>query len=87
LKNVKIDILGFNNHPFDPVPNLIGGNAKDWLSALGSTIGLFFIFTDNPNNSPHTLPYTGNSTVANKVYDVRNKSALVVQSIINSLPK
>ncbi len=87
LKNVKIDILGFNNHPFDPVPNLIGGNAKDWVSKLGSTIGLFFIFTDNPNKSPHTLPYTGDSSVVNNVYDVRNKSALVVQSIVNSLPK
>lgn len=65
----------------------IGGNAKDWVSKLGSTIGLFFIFTDNPNKSPHTLPYTGNSSVVNGVYDVRNKSALVVQSIVNSLLK
>jgi len=87
LKNVKIDILGFNNHPFDPVPNIIGGNAKDWVSKLGSTIGFLFIFTDNPNKSPHTLPYTDNSSVVNNVYDVKNKSALVVQSIVNSLPK
>lgn len=87
LKSVKIDILGFNNHPFDPVPNLIGGNAKGWISRLGSTIGLFFIFIDDQNKSPHTLPYTGNSSVANNIYDVRNKSALVVQSIVNSLPK
>lgn len=87
LKNVKIDILGFNNHPFDPVPNLVGGNAKDWVSKLGSTIGVFFLFTDNPQKSPHTLPYTGNSSVVNNVYNVKDKSALVVQSIVNSLPK
>lgn len=87
LKNVKIDILGFNNHPFDPVPNLVGGNAKDWVSKLGSTIGLFFVFTDNPNKSPHTLAYTGNSKVVSKVYDIKNKSSLVVQSIVNSLPR
>lgn len=87
LKKAEIKILGFNNHPFDPVPNVIGGNAKDWVSLLGSTLGFFFVFTDNAELSPHTNPYTGNSAVVNKVYDVQNKSALVVQSIINSLPK
>ncbi len=87
LRDVNIKILDFNNHPFDPVPNIIGGNAKDWTSRLGSVIGFFFVFTDNAERSPHTLPYTGNSSVVNKVYNVRDKSALVVQSIINSLPK
>jgi len=87
LKKPNIKILGFNNHPFDPVPNIIGENAKDWVSLLGSTVGCFFIFSDNPNVSPHTLPYSGNSNVVNKVYNIKDKSALVVQSIINAIPK
>ena len=87
LDRVGISIHGFNNHPFDPVPNLIGGNAKDWVSVLGSCIGLFFVFGDDPSTSPHTLSYTGNSAVVNKVYDIKNKSALMVQAIINSLPR
>ena len=87
LGGVGINIHGFNNHPFDPVPNLIGGNAKDWVSVLGSCIGLLFVFSDDPSLSPHTLPYTGTSAVVNKVYDITNKSALMVQAIINSLPR
>ena len=93
LRDVDIKILDFNNHPFDPVPNLIGGNAKDWVSLLGSTVGLFFVFTDDANKSPHTLPYKKDSSVVNttygivnKTYDITHKSSLVVQSIINSLP-
>jgi len=87
LKNVNIKIIVFNNHPFDPVPNIVGGNAKDWVSMLGSFVGFAFVFTDNAERSPHTLPYKGNSSVVNKVYEIKDKSALVVQSIINSLPK
>ena len=87
LKQVKIDVLDYNNHPFDPVPNIIGGNAKDWVSKLGSFIGFAFVFTDDADKSPHTLPYDGNSTVVTKVYNIKNKSALAVQSIINAMPK
>jgi hypothetical protein len=87
LKNVKVTIIGFNDHPFDPVPNIIGRNAKDWVSLLGSSVGIFFVFSKDPDVSPHTLPYSGNSSMVNKVYDISNKSALIVQSIINSLPK
>ena len=74
LGRVGISIHGFNNHPFDPVPNLIGGNAKDWVSVLGSCIGMFFVFGDDPSTSPHTLPYTGNSAVVNKIYDIKKKA-------------
>ena len=87
LKHANIRILGFNNHPFDPVPNIIGGNSKDWVSLLGSAVGFFFVFSDDPDVRPHTMPYNGNSKVANKVYDISNKSSLIVQSIINSIPK
>lgn len=87
LKMPNITILGFNNHPFDPVPNIIGGNAKDWVSLLGSTVGFFFVISDNQDISPHTLPYSGNSKVVSKVYNIKDKSALVVQSIINAIPK
>lgn len=86
LKAVNIKVHDYNNHPFDPVPNIIGGNAKDWVSLLGSTVGFVFLFT-GPNRSPHTNHYNGNSSVVNKVYNMKDKSALIVQSIINSLPK
>jgi len=87
LKNVNIKLLGFNNHPFDPVPNIVGGNAKDWVSKLGAFVGFAFVFTDNAEKSPHTLPYSGNSLVVNKVYEIKKKSALAVQALVNSIPK
>ena len=87
LAQVNIKIHGFNNHPFDPVPNILGGNANGWVSLLGSAVGFAFIFTDNPENSPHTNPYQGPTTTVKRVYNLKNKGSLAIQAIINALPQ
>lgn len=86
MKMAGIKVYGYNNHPFDPVPNIIGGNAKDWVSVAGSLVGFAFALWGGPEKSPHTLPYKGNSAVVQKVYNVKEKTALGVQAIVNSLP-
>ena len=87
LGQANIKIHGFNNHPFDPVPNIVGGNAKDWVSLLGSAVGFGFVFTDNPEKSPHTTPYQAPTPTVNKVYNLKNKGSLAIQAIINTLPQ
>lgn len=86
MMSAGITVHGYNNHPFDPVPNIIGNNAQDWVSLAGSVVGFAFVFQDNARKSPHTLPYDNNSNVVQKAYNIKDKTAQTVQGIINSLP-
>jgi len=71
---VKLHKEGYNNNPFDGVPQIIGLNAvTDLLLSFGfGSIGRLlaaplaiipglvpFSFTGNPKISPHTRPYNG----------------------------
>ena len=50
-----VSILGYNDHPFDPVPQVVGMRAIfNPFKFLGSIIGAPFLFTDK---SQHTNPY------------------------------
>lgn len=55
-----IKIHGYNDHPFDFVPQLLGGHHNgDITKVIGSVIHAGYVTRGKPEHSPHTLPYSG----------------------------
>jgi hypothetical protein len=47
----------YRNSPVDLVPNIIGLNTVNPLKIIGSIVAAPSLFSSDPRNSPHTLPY------------------------------
>jgi hypothetical protein len=86
LENSGVQIYDFNNHPFDTVPNIVGGNAEDCVSTLGSVIGFAFV-CGIVGKSPHTECYEGPTKTVRRVYNFTNQTQLLLAALINSLPR
>lgn len=59
LPAAGIKVHGYNDHPFDLVPQLIGGHATSVSNVVGSVLHAGYVFMGAPERSPHTLPYQG----------------------------
>ncbi len=56
---IKIGANDYVSHPYDMVPQLIGGNAKSISSVIGSVLHSPWVLFGSEKCSPHTLPYDG----------------------------
>ncbi len=59
LKQAKVTILGYTNHPLDPVHQVIGLNTLNPIKIGGAIIAFPLLFSKDQQKSPHTLPYKG----------------------------
>lgn len=57
IEYAGVRAIGYRNHPFDPVPNIVGFNALNPIKLLGSVLALPAVILGGPELSPHTLPY------------------------------
>jgi len=56
MKDSGVDVLGYHDHPFDLVPNIIGLNTANPVKIIGSVLALPLVLWGGPELSPHTLP-------------------------------
>jgi len=54
-----VEVLGYNDHPFDFVPQIIGRHATNVSNIVGSVLHAGYVFMGAAERSPHTLPYQG----------------------------
>ena len=54
-----VKIHGFNDHPFDLVPQIVGRRATSASNVVRSIIHAGYVLNGSQERSPHTLPYQG----------------------------
>lgn len=55
-----IKVLGYNDHPFDLVPQLVGKHHNGKISNIvGAVLHAGYVLNGTAEKSPHTLPYDG----------------------------
>ena len=57
MEGAGVRVIGYRDHPFDPVPNIAGFNTLNPVKLIGSVFALPFVIWGGPEQSPHTLPY------------------------------
>jgi len=65
---VGVKIHGFNDHPFDLVPQLLGKHHNGKISnIIGSVLHSGYVVNGSPEQSPHTLPFDGMDNYVSKM--------------------
>lgn len=77
----QVPILGYNDHPFDFVPQIIGGHADSVSDVVGSVLHSGWVFAGSPERSPHTLPYQGMDHYAEQMPGAYQKARSAGQSV------
>ncbi len=61
MEEAGVRVIGYRDHPFDPVPNIAGFNTINPVKIIGSVLSFPAIIWGGPELSPHTLPYVKKS--------------------------
>ena len=54
MKDANVTVLGYRNHPFDPVPQIAGSNTLNPIQIIGSVLAFPFVLWGGEHLSPHT---------------------------------
>jgi len=67
LPKAGVTVHGYNDHPFDFVPQLVGGHAISMSNVVGSVLHAGYVVFGNSERSPHTLPFEGMDNYVDKM--------------------
>ncbi len=85
LSMAGITILGYNDHPYDIVPQLFGGHATSVSNVVGSVLHSLYVFNGSSERSPHTLPFQGMDNYVNQMPGWYQKSYNGAQKVENEM--
>jgi len=54
MRDANVTVLGYRNHPFDPVPQIAGSNTLNPIQIIGSVLAFPFVLWGGEHLSPHT---------------------------------
>lgn len=80
-------MIGYNDHPFDLVPQLTGGHYQGISNIIGSVLHAGYVFAGSEARSPHTLPYQGQEHYLQQMPGWYQNTYKGIESIENGVGK